>query len=97
MLDFFNTINAICVGDLGFSAYIFKCVQFNPDLKDRVLHDILEPKFPSSEPRGLLSRLFYKYRRWQGNAWKQKLCYNESRCEMFWTGLVAKIVKPTSF
>lgn len=97
MLDFYNIINAICVGNLGFDVSIFKEIQYNPDLKDRVLHDILEPKFSSSEPRRLFKRMYYKYRRWQGNAWKQKLCYNESRYEMFWTGLVAKIMKPMSF
>lgn len=96
MKDFFNLINAICVEDLGFSAGLFPTVQFLPSLKERVLEDILVPKFTSAEPKGYLSRMIYKYKRWQGNAWKQRLCYEESRWEMFWTGIWAKIIKPSS-
>ena len=96
MKEFFNLVNAICVEDLGFSADIFPSVQFLPSLKERVLGDILEPAFTSVEPRGFLFRMIYKYKRWQGNAWKQRLCYDESRWEMFWTGIWAKILKPAS-
>lgn len=96
MRDFFNLINAICVDDLGFAADIFPEVRFVPELKDRVLADILEPAYGATEPSSLFPRIIYKYRRWQGNAWKQKLCYNESRCESFWTGLWAHVLKPSS-
>lgn len=96
MREFFNCINAICVEDLGFNATIFPYVQYLPDLKQRVLADILEPEFTSEEPKGFVLRMAYKYRRWQGNAWKQRLCYNESRWSMFWTGLWAKLLKPAS-
>lgn len=68
MIEFYNTINAICVGNLGFDAKIFPNVQFHPDLKDKVLNDILYPKYTASEPTRLIPRLLYKYRRWQGNA-----------------------------
>ena len=96
MIEFYNTINAICVGDLGFSAKIFPNVQFRPDLKDKVLKDILYPKYSASEPTRLIPRLLYKYRRWQGNAWKHELCYSESRWSAFWNGLWAHLLKPAS-
>lgn len=96
MMDFYNTINAICVGDLGFDAKIFPSVQFRPDLKDKVLKDILYPKFSASEPSSLIPRLVYKYRRWQGNAWKQELCYSESRWSAFWSGVWGHLLKPKS-
>ena len=96
MIEFYNTINAICVGDLGFDASIFPNVQFHPDLKDKVLNDILYPKYSATEPSHLIPRLLYKYRRWQGNAWKQKLCYSESRWLAFWNGLWAHLIKPSS-
>ncbi len=96
MENFFNIINAICVDDLGFRADIFPEVRFLPDLKEKVLNDILEPAYGAAEPFGLITRLVYKYRRWQGNAWKQKLCYNESRWESFWSGVWAKMLKPAS-
>ena len=97
MKEFFNLANAICVEDLGFSVDLFPSVQFVPSLKESVLNDILQPEFTAVEPHGLVRRMIYKYRRWQGNAWKQELCYNESRREMFWTGIRAKIMKPASF
>ena len=96
MKEFFNLINAICVDDLGFGADIFPTVQFLPELKERVLEDILDPAFTAAEPKVFLPRMIYKYKRWQGNAWKQKLCYSESRWEMFRMGIWAKILKPAS-
>lgn len=94
MLDFYNCINAICVGDLGYSVKIFPNVQFDPSLKDRVVRDILEPKYVAEEPKGFVRRLHYKYVRWQGNAWKQNLCFGESRRAIFWRSLWAHIIKP---
>lgn len=96
MRDFFNLINAICVDDLGFGADIFPIVHFLPELKERVLEDILDPAYGAKEPSSFVPRIIYKYRRWQGNAWKQKLCYSESRWESFWKGLWAHILKPSS-
>ena len=96
MKEFFNLINAICVDDLGFAADIFPEVRFVPELKEKVLVDILDPAYGAAEPASFFPRIIYKYRRWQGNAWKQKLCYNESRWESFWTGLWAKVLKPAS-
>lgn len=64
--------------------------------KDRVLADILNPEFGAEGPQQLISRLVYMYRRWQGNAWKQKLCYNESRMESFMDGIKVKLTKPSA-
>ena len=96
MKEFFNLINAICVDDLGFKTELFPSVQFLPSLKERVLKDILDPAFTSVEPRGFFPRMVYKYKRWQGNAWKQDMCYGESRWEMFWGGVWNHILKPYS-
>ena len=96
MIEFYNTINAICVGNLGFDAKNFPNVQFSPDLKDKVLKDILYPKYSVSEPSRLIPRLLYKYRRWKGNAWKQELCYSESRWSAFWSGIWGHLLKPKS-
>lgn len=94
MIDFYNCINAICVEDLGFEVSLFPSVQFDPSLKDRVLNDILEPAYTAEEPRGLINKFVYKYRRWQGNAWKQEMCYDESRLSAFWLGVRTKLFKP---
>lgn len=96
MKDFFNLINAICVEDLGFPIGIFPEVRFVPELKKRVLEDILDPKYTAAEPKGFIPRVIFKYKRWQGNAWKQEMCYGESRWSAFWSGIWAKILKPAS-
>ena len=96
MKDFFNCINAICVEDLGFTPSIFPTIQFLPSMKDKVLNDILEPEYTAAEPKGLFKRVVYKYRRWKANAWKQEMCYGESRWSAFWSGIWAKILKPAS-
>lgn len=96
MTDFVNCLNAICVGNLGFHPAIFGTVQFNPELKDKVFNDIMNPSFGREEPRELFKRLVYKYRRWKGNAWKQELCYGDSRWRAFWTGVWNHMLKPKS-
>ena len=97
MKEFFNCINAICVEDLGFKANIFNGVQFNPALKDKILSDILEPKFSRTSPsRRLIPKLMYMFRRWRGNAWKHELCYKESLLSGFWSGIKNHLLKPAS-
>ena len=96
MKDFVSCINAICVEDLGFPVDIFPEVQFVPELKERVLEDILDPEYTAAEPADFMPRVIYKYKRWQGNAWKQEMCYGESRWSAFWSGIWAKILKPES-
>ena len=97
MSEFFDCINGICVDDLGFDSALFKCgIQYNPTLKVRILNDILSPAYTKNAPHSLFPRLLYKYRRWQGNAWKQRLCYSESRFTTFFIGLWAHLMKPAS-
>ena len=96
MMEFFNTINAICVEELGFKASIFKSVQFKPELKDKMLADIMNPKYTAAEPACFIPRLLYKYKRWKGNEWKHEICYNESMWSTFWSGAWAHILKPRS-
>lgn len=96
MKEFVNCINAICVEDFGFPVGIFPVVQFVPELKKRVQEDILNPEYTAAEPKGFIPRVIYKYQRWQGNAWKQEMCYGESRWSAFWSGIWAKILKPAS-
>ena len=96
MADFINCINAICVEELGFESSIFHGVRFNPNLKERVFKDIIDPKFTSDEPKNLFPRLIYKYRRWKGNSWKHEMCYHESLCSDFWSGVWSHLMKPAS-
>ena len=90
MMDFYNCLNAICVENLGFEARIFNGVQFNPNLKEKVLTDILSPKYEVAT--GIKNML----KRWKANRWKHKLCFNENAWTAFWYGVWSHLLKPAS-
>lgn len=96
MRYFFNCINDICVEDLGFNASTFPSVQFLPEIKEKVLNDIVNPEFQHEPPKQMLARLSFKYRRWKANDWKRKLCYDESRLSNLISGVWAHLLKPSS-
>ena len=96
MHQMFNIINAICVGDLGFDVAFFPTVQFEPNLKDRVLNEILVPKYSASVPKNIFSRVAFKIRRWRDNEWKHQLCYKDSLWSAFWSGVWNHLLKPSS-
>lgn len=96
MKELYNSFNAICVEEFGFESSIFYQVQFNPITKDRVLNDILSPEFAIEPPKNLFKRVFFKLRRWRGNAWKHSLCYKESMWSAFWCGVWNHLIKPSS-
>ena len=96
MKDFCYCLNAICVEDLGFDVSLFPSVQCEASLKKRILNDTLSPEFSCMPPRGLFARIAFKYKRWQANAWKQRLCYRESRWSAFWSGAWNHLLKPKS-
>lgn len=94
MKKLYDVFNAICVGDLGFDVKLFPKVQFQPELKDRVLNDILTPEFSEKESGGFISRAVFKYRRWKANEWKHELCFNDSLWSAFWSGVWGHLMKP---
>ena len=94
MKKLYDVFNAICVEDLGFSVKLFPQVQFQPQLKKRVLNDILTPEFSEKESGGFISRAVFKYRRWKANAWKHELCFKESMWSAFWSGVWGHLMKP---
>lgn len=106
MTDYYNCINAICVEDLGFQLVDslrlkvesqLESVEFRK-LKERVLADILEPEFSRVPPdKRFLPKAWYMYRRWKGNEWKHKMCYNESMWSAFWSGMRNHLIKPEAF
>lgn len=96
MRRLYDIFNAICVEDLGFEVNIFNRVQIEPQLKERVLNDILSPEFTGEEPKEFISRVIFKYRRWNENGWKQELCYKGSRWSAFWSATWNHILKPSS-
>lgn len=96
MTPAYNIFNAICVEDLGFESNLFQKIQFNPFQKERVLNDILTPEFGGDEPKALIPRVIFKYRRWVANGWKNELCFKESMWSAFWSGVWGHLLKPKS-
>lgn len=96
MKQLFQIFNAICVEDLGFESSIFPAVHYLPDLKERVINDMLSPEFSEKEKGGFIRRALFKYRRWRANAWKHELCFNESMASAFWSGVKSHLLKPSS-
>lgn len=94
MKKLYDVFNAICVVDLGFDVKLFPKVQFEPNLKDRVLNDILTPEFSEKESGCFFPRVVFKYRRWKANAWKHELCFNDSLWSAFWSGIWGHMQKP---
>ncbi len=96
MKRLYDVFNAICVSDLGFGVSTFPNVQFDTNLKDRVLSEILNPETPNNKPKYLLSRVAWKWHRWKANEWKHDLCYKESMWSAFWSGVWGHLLKPGS-
>ena len=96
MKRLYDVFNAICVGDLGFDVNLFRRVQYDPKLKDRVVNEILNPAVPNMKPKQLGKRIIWKYRRWKANEWKHQLVYKESMWSAFWSGVKSHLLKPSS-
>lgn len=95
MKRLYDVYNAICVGDLGFDVKLFPIVQFVPELKDKVLKEILSPKYSINNlPKNVFKRILFKIRRWKDSAWKNRLCYKESLWTSFWSGVWMHLLKP---
>ena len=96
MKEMFNIINAICVGELGFAVDLFPTVQFDPNLKDRIVRDMFNPEFSEEIPHGLLKRFAWRYRHWKVTEWKHDLCFTDSMWSSFWSGVWGHLLKPSS-
>ena len=94
MKQMFGIINAICIGELGFEVALFPIVQFDPRLKDRIVKDMFTPEFTEEIPQNFFRRFFWRYRHWYANAWKHELCFKESMCSSFWSGVWGHLLKP---
>ncbi len=98
MKVFFNIINAICIEDLGFQAGVFPSVQYIPHMKERILNEIFQPEFDwkKAHDKNIFKRIFFKYKRWKGGAWKRELCCGEGSLESFVWSVRSHLLKPAS-
>lgn len=98
MKVFFNIINAICIEDLGFQAGVFPSLQYIPHMKERILNEIFQPEFDwkKAHDKNIFKRIFFKYKRWKGGAWKRELCCGEGPLESFVWSVRSHLLKPAS-
>lgn len=96
LMPFYQILNAICVGDLGFEASQFPNNQHMPELKERVVNEIFASVYQGGESKNFLTRQVNRFRRWKGNEWKHKLCYKDSMWSAFWSGVWGHLLKPKS-
>lgn len=96
MTPLYQLFNAICVCDLSFEEVLFPVTQYNIELKNKVLNEIINSQTMGSGPKNLLSRMFFRFRRWRANDWKHHLCYKESMWSAFWSGVWGHLLKPKS-
>lgn len=83
---FFHQINAICVDYLGFAEADFPTIERNSQMEQRILMDVLRPEFDEERPNGgLVSIIWFKYKRWWANRWKHQLVYHDSLLTTFAT------------
>lgn len=83
---FFHQINAICVDFLGFTEADFPTIERNAQMEQRILMDVLRPEFDEERPNGgLVSVVWFKYKRWWANRWKHQLVYHDSLLTTFAT------------
>ena len=95
MRPFMNVLNGICVNWLGFSTGFFPTGRSNAE--SRIVEDIFNPEFTDKNPQGrFFGSLWWRYRRWQHNAWKHRLVYPESMLRTFFVQLGAHLMKPAS-
>lgn len=85
LYSFLACLNAICIENIGVDKNKFPVMEYNKELKKRVLSDILSPEFNDKKPNSLFPILLFKWRRWRANIWKHKMVFNESLFSMFCT------------
>lgn len=96
MKKLYHIYNTICIEDLKFNAHLFTNVQYFPELKKKVLREILYPAIPNKKPTAFIHRVIWKYRRWKNNKWKHELCYQESMWSAFGSGVWGHLLKPST-
>lgn len=64
------------------------------DVDKKIMEDIWEPLYRGDGPtEGFFSIWLFKWKRWWGNRWKNKLVYKESLIDQVWTLMRSRVVK----
>ena len=92
-----HALTALSIDHFGLSEAGLPAIPRDAALEERILHEILSPAFSEKMPqRGILRRLWFRYRRWWANRWKHHLVYREGLFTTFLQQIVSHLRKPKS-
>ena len=95
MKTYLAVLNAICTRYLGFSSTLFPNLPVDDALVERSLNDILHPEVEREKHSNLFREMFYRYRRWWKNGWKNQMVFKENRWQLLLTQMWSHVLKPT--
>lgn len=95
MKTYLAVLNAICIRHLGFPSTLFPNLPVDDALVERSLNDILHPEVEREKHSNLFREIFYRYRRWWKNGWKNQMVFKENRWQLLLTQMWSHILKPT--
>lgn len=95
MKTYLAVLNAICTRYLGFSSTLFPNLPIDDALVERSLNDILHPEVEREKHSNLFREIFYRYRRWWKNGWKNQMVFKENRWQLLLTQMWSHVLKPT--
>ena len=95
MKTYLAVLNAICIRHLGFPSTLFPNLPVDDALVERSLNDILHPEVEREKQSNLFHEIFYRYRRWWKNGWKNQMVFKENRWQLLLTQMWSHVLKPT--
>ena len=94
---FLHCMNALAIDLLEMDAACVPAFRRDPALEQRVLEDILAPRFGEIPPQlGFFRGLLFRTRRWWANRWKHRIVYREGLASTFFAQLRSHLLKPAS-
>ena len=95
MKTYLAVLNAICIRHLGFPSALFPNLPVDEALVKRSLNDILHPEVEREKHSNLFREIFYRFRRWWKNGWKNQMVFKENRWQLLLTQMWSHVLKPT--
>ena len=95
MKTYLAVLNAICIRHLGFPSTLFPNLPVDDALVERSLNDILHPEVEREKHSNLFREIFYRFRRWWKNGWKNQMVFKEKRWQLLLTQMWSHVLKPT--
>ncbi len=98
MVQFLHCLNGLCIDYIGVSKEYFPIQIRESKLEDKIMEDILNPQYSdkSALQSNIFINYFFRFRRWWGQRWKNKLVYRENLFVTFFIQIRSHFIKPQS-